>query len=36
MAFADLNPLGALWQGHGLRCLLLPEDAPPALSLIHI
>ena len=32
MAFADLNPLGALWQGHGLRCLLLPEDAPPACS----
>lgn len=33
MAFADLNPLGALWQGRGLHCLLLPHDAPAACSL---
>lgn len=26
MAFADLNPLYALWQRHGLDCLLMPED----------
>lgn len=32
MAFADLNPLGALWQSHGLRCLLLPGDVPPERS----
>lgn len=32
MAFADMNPLGALWQGHGLRCLLLPGDVPPERS----
>lgn len=33
MAFADLNPLGALWQRRGLHCLLLPQDAPPSCSL---
>lgn len=33
MAFADLNPLGALWQRRGLHCLLLPEDAPASCSL---
>lgn len=33
MAFADLNPLGALWQNRGLRCLLLPGDVPPERSL---
>lgn len=32
MAFADLNPLGALWQSRGLRCLLLPGDVPPERS----
>lgn len=32
MAFADMNPLGALWQNHGLRCLLLPDDVPPERS----
>lgn len=33
MAFADLNPLGALWQRRGLHCLLLPQDAPASCSL---